>query len=57
MSHPGDRCPKGCPGKLRIRTSKRVGNSFEQRMECNACGADGGKRYVEGELRLAPKRI
>lgn len=38
MQHPGDACPKCRSGRLRVRTSRRIGNSQERRLECNNQG-------------------
>lgn len=38
----GDKCPNDCGGRLRIRTSRRAGNTYEQRLTCNLCNAPGG---------------
>lgn len=41
---PGDPCPRpDCAGRLRVRTSRRVGDTYERRLECNLCGGEGGK--------------
>lgn len=48
MAQSGDKCPRqDCAGRLRARTSKRVGESYVRRLECNQCGANGGKEVVE----------
>ncbi len=60
MSTSGDRCPNPkCNGTLRVRTSKRIGDSFEQRLECNRCWRSGGVVVVPGELAtiLRPARL
>lgn len=33
----GDRCPKCNKGQLRVRTSRQVGNSQVQVLECREC--------------------
>jgi len=43
----GDACPNPkCKGRLRVRTSEPVGESYVQRLECNACGEKHGKVVV-----------
>ena len=46
----GDRCPQpGCQGRLRVRTSRRICDSYERYLECNACQFDAGKVVVPAE--------
>lgn len=42
----GDPCPENCGGRLIVRTSDKVGELQRQYLECNQCGADGGKAFV-----------
>lgn len=52
----GDPCPSGkCKGRLRVRTSEPVGDSYVQRLECNVCGAKPGKVVVPA-ARVWPRR-
>lgn len=47
MSQRGDQCTKPkCTGRLRVRTSEPAGDSYIRRLECNVCGAGGGKEIV-----------
>ena len=46
----GDKCPdKKCKGRLRVRTSERIGGSYVQYLRCNVCDCDGGKDTVPAE--------
>jgi hypothetical protein len=49
-SQSGDRCtdPK-CAGRVRVRTSRRVGDTYERRLECNLCGREYGKQLAPAE--------
>ncbi len=49
MSDERKPCGK-CDGFLRVRTSRRVGSSYERRLECNHCRRDAGTVYVPCEL-------
>ena len=33
----GDKCPKCSKGRMRVRTSRRVGDSQVQQLDCNQC--------------------
>lgn len=50
MAQSGDKCKAtGCPGRLRARTSRRVGDKYVRHLECNRCGVDGGKEVIDAD--------
>ncbi len=51
---PGDPCPhQDCAGRLRVRTSRRVGDVYERRLECRKCETFGGIQIIDADRVLA----
>lgn len=49
MSKPGDRCA-ACGGRLIVRSSVAVGANQVRYLNCNKCGASGGKWLIPIEF-------
>lgn len=47
-------CPH-CGGKARVRTGRKIGDSYEQRLECPACGEKLGKKIIPAK-EVTPRR-